>query len=193
MPEFLLFLLNFPLINCGTCKYLLVDEKYHCELKNAYVILENSTLEIAGDHIDDFSDEHVQSVSISSSVIHYLDNQIFEKFPLVEEIHFHNVEIFEIKQTAFNICNHLQVLSIEDEDLQTLPPRAFQNCSKIKEITIKNQLKVLPDDVFYGVVSLEKLDLGSNKFEKIPDLSGLINLNVLVLTANKISNLEVSF
>jgi Leucine-rich repeat (LRR) protein len=182
-------LLIIELAICATCQYSTLEGKYHCELKDAYVLTKDSTLEISGEHIENFTDANVHSVTVKSSVIHYLDDAIFIKFPNIEVLHVINVEIFEIK--PFSFCNHLQVLSIEDEELETLPSRAFQNCLSIREISVNNNLEVLPDDVFYGADSLEKLTLENNKLEKIPNLTNLKNLSHLNLGMNKLEKLEV--
>lgn len=166
------------------------EGKYHCELKDAYVLMEDSILEISGNHTAGFTDEDVQSVTIKSSIIHFLNNELFMKFPHLERLKIINSELLEIKPNAFSKCN-LHLLSIEDE-LQTVPSRVFQNCSVIKEITLQKISEVLPDDVFYGLDSLEKLNLDDNKIEILPELSNLRNLVELSLAMNNLKILEVS-
>lgn len=148
--------------------------------------MEDSQLEIQGNHLSGYSDEDVKVVTIRLSVIHYFKSAILDKFKSLEELNTFDIEMFEINPSAFSSCSELQLIYIEDEDLSTLPSQVFENCLKLREVTIRNQLVSIPSDAFIKAQNIELLDLSINRLEVFPVLSGLIRLEHLNLAENNL-------
>lgn len=82
----------------------------------------------------------------------------------------------------------------------TLPGRVeniasndFENATNLLRLTIGNQLRVIPDNVFTRLTKLEVLNLSSNKITSIHEnaLRGLINLRVLKLSRNHLQKFRL--
>lgn len=91
----------------------------------------------------------------------FVPNKIFEKFPHLK---------------SFTLPGRIENIASND----------FDNATNLLRLTVGNQLKVIPDNVFVRLTKLEVLNLSWNKITSIHEngLKGLTNLRVLKLSRN---------
>lgn len=77
--------------------------------------------------------------------------------------------------------------------IENIASNDFENAANLLRLTIGNQLRVIPDNVFIRLTKLEVLNLSSNKITSVHEngLKGLTNLRVLKLSRNHLQKFRL--
>ena len=82
----------------------------------------------------------------------------------------------------------IQYLYLYDSDIKSL--EGIQYCINLRGLSLNENNNISDIDVLSGLINLERLILNNNKISDINALSGLINLSYLELGNNKISDIN---
>lgn len=86
----------------------------------------------------------------------------------------------------------LEVLTLDKNDLKTLPAGLFTNLTHLKTLSLaSNQLTVFPEGLG-SLRHLDAIDLSDNKIRSLPDTIGDLQIIELNLNRNQVSSLPVS-
>ena len=67
----------------------------------------------------------------------------------------------------------------------------LNKCKNLKRLILnRNEISIIPEGAFDGLVNLEHLDLAENQIKKIENLEPLSNLQILIVDNNKIETIE---
>lgn len=146
-------------------------DPFACYIRIPFKLIPNDTLNFNSE-IDAVEIQEVNfwlpSTSRYQWDITFIPNEVFDKFPHLK---------------SFTLPGRVESISLND----------FQHASNLVRLTIGNQLKVIPGNVFNGLSKLEVLNLSWNKMTSIHEngLNGLSNLRVLKLSRNQIQKFKV--
>lgn len=110
----------------ATCIFNIIpgSSRYACALSGANFSDPNDDFVIEGEHLADKSDEDVQNLFTSNSILKFIPQQIFDRFP------------------------NLLVISIADAGLQELH-QPWRNCSRLQNIEFStNPIEIIPEGIF---------------------------------------------
>ena len=84
-----------------------------------------------------------------------------------------------------NISALETILDLSDNDLIILRQNDFVTLPNLIQLNLKNnRINTIEDGSFNGLSALKWLDMSSNALERIPDLSGLVSLKVVIFRGN---------
>lgn len=135
---------------------------------------------------------NLRELHISNNNLKMLDLQTLSIFPMLYVVNAGFNEIEQLK-TFEGKLNHLEVLFLNNNKIQTLPSCAFEPCPSLQAIYLQdNLINILPSDCFKSLYNLRLLYLYSNLFTSLPTniFSDLKNLHVLYLNNDEIQNSE---
>lgn len=147
-------------------------DPFTCYLRIPFQLNENDTLNFARE----INETEILEVNFWSPLltrnrwdINFVPRSIFSKFS--------NLRSFSLPGRIENVCQN-----------------DFINASNLVELSIGNQLKVIPEHVFSSMTKLELLDLSANKIKSIQHngFTGLNNLRTLKLTRNHLVKLPAN-
>lgn len=101
-------------------------------------------------------------------------------------------DITFIPQTIFEKFPHLKSFTLPGR-VENIASNDFENATNLLRLTIGNQLKVIPDNVFMRLERLDVMNLSWNKITSIHEngFKGLINLRVLKLNRNHLQKFRL--
>lgn len=135
-----------------------------------------------------------------------LTSVVCDTFRDTKHLHARNQSIVKLENDTFTACSFLQIVTLDNNLLQSLPNGLFQHNKRLELIQLQaNQLHMLPPTVFHNLRSLQSLQLDRNLLvqltgETFRDLSRLKFLTIFsnpltVLDAEKmieyLSNIKI--
>lgn len=130
-------------------------------------------------------------------LIKRLQLQIEDTVPVIVPYQVYREQEQKKKLPIFKGNSNLILLRLHNCHLNELNFEMFESLTKLKFLYLdKNNIKIIPPFVFFGVPNLEILSLSKNHLLDInvSDLSGLLNLSYLDLSNNNFSQLsQLSF
>ncbi|XP_048584949.1 uncharacterized protein LOC5515157 isoform X2 [Nematostella vectensis] len=102
-------------------------------------------------------------------------------------------DINDLKATDFSGLREIKYLDLSWNKILRVDKNAFKLASNLRVLKLNhNPIKFIDPEVFQFMPNLQKLDLGEMALSAVPNVSFLINLTVLSLRQNLISNLPES-
>jgi len=98
----------------------------------------------------------------------------------------------EVLITFLNACTQLQELSLNHNQLQSLPETLLQTCTQLQQLYLNsNQLQSLPETLLQTCTQLKILWMNSNQLQSLPKtlLQTCTQLQVLHLNSNQLQSL----
>lgn len=147
-------------------------DPFACYIRAPFKLTQNDTLNFNSE-IDSIEIEEVNFWLPSPPTRHqwditFIPHKIFEKFPQLK---------------SFTLPGRVENIAPDD----------FENTTNLMRLTIGNQLKVIPDNVFVRLEKLDVLNLSWNKITSIHEngFKGLANLRVLKLNRNHLQKFRL--
>lgn len=172
---------SVQLANCFTCVFSTRLFFYICEIRFQKIDHENQMLEINGEHLNKFKNDHVNEIQAKESEIHMFPSLIIDQFINLKYLHVSKVKMREISKPLSNnefqhlpggifaICTELYNINMANGKLRTIDANAFVG-TKIQNLNLSgNQIKILHSSVFEVIPSLWYLMLSDNLLTELPE------------------------
>lgn len=109
-------------------------------------------------HISGFSNTGLTEISLSES-IETIENNAFSNCPNLAKVNLSRCTALEtIETNAFEMCTSLETV-ILPSGLKELGQSAFQECNKLKHLTLSSNLKTIHEKTFYNCDSLRTVTI----------------------------------
>lgn len=204
------------------CYFIELHGQYTCQIAGE-TIPDNESLEInfTGRHIPGHDDSNVEVVQIFDSSIALIIPQIFTTFTnalhlqmlrggltrfqadafanageIQEMTIVSNPELKEIPANAFVGCNQLQLLTIWQNEIETVAKEAFNGLPSLLSLSLeRNRITFLPVNVFKPLKVLERIFLHHNQIESINGqmFAGIPRLRQISISNNQVNAIEKNF
>jgi BspA type Leucine rich repeat region (6 copies) len=170
----------------ATCNYFYDSARhYTCDLKNVVTNNIDDTLEITGIHRAGHTDLDVVAVTLNGSSMSVLVSSILDKFRRLETLMLTNKKIEQIAPNAFQNCDELRRVQLDENLFNSIPSRLFQNCQNLQVVNLANSrnLTSIPEDIFGSVNSIQYIDMRSSKLSTLPVniFRNLTNLRLVLI------------
>ena len=141
---------------------------------------------------DEVSSGSSKTLDFSHLKLEDVPAEVFQRERTLEELYLDNNSIKDLPRQLFH-CTGLRVLSLSDNDIQTIPS-AIASLINLKRINLnKNTIQDIPDN-FRICSELLSVDVSVNPIGKLPDsFTQLLNLQELYLNDTFIEFLPANF
>lgn len=166
----------------GYCKVENTTKKVTC---NSLKDLENSNL----NELVNWTDLVIENDG--KEKLQSLKNDAFKNVPNLQTLSINGL-VNSIDPFAFRGLMKLESLSLEENQIETLPDKVFENLVNVKSITVQSSgLKLMKSGMFHNLNNLQFINLMNNIISTIEDcaLCNLNNANIL-LANNSIADFE---
>lgn len=154
----------------GTCTFTQNAMGYGCRLEDAQHTVPGSPFVIEGVHLPGFTDESVVFLYAVNSILHFVPQQIFARFPNLENLELADVDLRTLSDNPWTNCNHLRYVRLENNAITVIPSGIFWSCTNIETLAMDN----------CGIREVQPLAFGM-----------LANLRELSMRGNLISELHI--
>lgn len=125
-------------------------------------------LVISGTHFASKVDKDVVFLNISSPIISFIPNSIFERFKNLKVVDLRRGSIREVSRKKFFNCDKLTEIRLAENFLESVPMKVFSDCEELKLVDLSlNFISVIDDDAFDGLDNLVNLDFNGNKLTSL--------------------------
>lgn len=169
------------------------NKNYNCELSNAAPTEQSFNHTIDG--YDDANVTVISSIIEEASILPVLDDFLMRKFINLRKVEISFFHVKEVTAGAFEVCDNIEEISLNRNDLSDLPAGVFRNCQKLKILKLASNLFTkVPADGFEGLKSLEVLKIDYNPLIEVmdDDFRYLTGLKEVYVSATGISSFNVS-
>ena len=182
----ILFLVSVRLFNVESayCHYERdIFSQYKCVLTNENVLTENDMLNIRGEHLANYGNENVTSVTVSNITIQVFPSLIIDQFINLEAIYLDAKNVKSFGSPITN-CLSLGYIFMSHNDISTIPGSIFQNCINLLTISLmNNSISNIDENAFVGLSSIMSLIISHNRITSLQpnifaSLSSLLNLYI---------------
>lgn len=152
---------------------------YSCYARNLFVSnrFDREILNINGKHSRGFTNSQVEELVVESQNVEFLPLGISVHFPSLKVLQVKSSHLKSVDTEDFRNLKELSMLIFDDNEIEVLLPKTFDNNLKLSSISIKsNKLQNVAKNVFSPLKQLTSLDLSRN----------------LCIDANADSKIEVS-
>lgn len=168
--------------------------------KNYFCVLSNSAPnEQRFVHtINGYGDANVTSISSivdANSFLSILDDTLMKKFVNLRKIVISLFKIKEVAQNAFEVCENIEEISLNWNDLSDLPAGVFKKCKNLKILKLaSNSFTKIPVDGFEGLEGLEVLKFDNNPLLEVmaDDYKYLTGVKQIFMSETGINKFNVS-
>ena len=130
----------------------------------------------------------LRRLDLSGNRLQAVPDQVF-RLTQLEELNLANNGIAQL-DPKIGTLHALRFLDLSENRLSTLPSE-LAGCKRLETLSLfDNQISTLPP-VILELPALRSLDLARNRLEELPDLHSLANLEVLDLSHNQLTSLDV--
>lgn len=159
---------------------------------------------------------HLESIDLSCNCLKHLHSDIFKKSPDLRQVHFQENEIDKIESALFNSKTDLKFLDLSKNKLEFIPNFEMKNIKLLdlsfNKITLLDlnynshekkksasiaELNLANNDIKVCLELEERrtdilhLDLTHNALENLDDFPSFLNLEVLILAKNNLTDLSL--
>lgn len=194
IPVIFPLLVNLRKVHSATCNFEFVNDIYSCHLVGQNIFSNAEMQEINGDHVKELSAVDVKHLYQNASTIQLFPSLIIDKFLNLEEVMLPSVGMTSF-QTSMTNCANLNLITIDKNEISSIPQGIFQNCVKLSYLSIsQNQITEIHDDAFVGLTKLSILRLQENELKSINRemFSQLSSLTTLHLFGNDIEEIDAA-
>nr|XP_012147488.1 PREDICTED: chondroadherin-like [Megachile rotundata] len=141
----------------------------------------------------------LQILVLSGSMMNHLEPGIFDPLTKLRSLslQINNFTDKQLKPGLFYNLTSLTSLEMSSSNLITLPENIFAKLESLTWLYVRdirlnhNSWSTIPEDLFWGLISLDYIDLAKNYFETLPKriFEGLQQLSYLSLNSNKLIRL----
>lgn len=171
------------------CDFGIVFNEYICHLTDIVVLDPTATVTIGGDHVENMTNDDVETVLIQNSTTPFIIPEIFSTFPFITDFRVINsgLESIDLSSSAdvpliwlyFTLNN---ISRIESGTFLSQPSVRFLGM-------VRNNIEELDENAFEGLASVESLSLIGNHISEIAPLtfSPLTNATYIDLERNNLT------
>lgn len=188
-----LLLLLLPLLHGIQCD----DEYPHfaCEMTGDLCTITNIQVNRSHPHFQPTANDvnAVRRVSIHTSMIPVLMDDICKTFPRITYLKIATSNIEEIDDDAFDNCTSLEQLSLEQNRILMITSKTFDTNKNLSVLNLgNNRMKELPQDQFIFSDGLQELYLHNNLIKNFPAkfLRSTPTLEILYVHSNDLLDLN---
>ena len=120
---------------------------------------------------DDFPDDHkLSTLRLNRGAKEILSAGVLNELSAVRAIDIWDKSLTTLSANFFNGVTGLELLLFDDAgNISRVERRAFNGLSDLRILRLNNnKISSLPDNVFDPLISLERLELGGNRFTRLP-------------------------
>lgn len=142
------------------------ESLYTCEVTDVTLLEPDTTINsITGTHLRFYSNNYVQAICFSSSVIDFFPQGLNKIFPYLKKLKLSECGLKIIGDLDLQGLECLEVLDLSKNYLTSLPLGTFTKMKKLKKVVLAdNQLENLDPEVFKPILShVEVIDLSRNR------------------------------
>jgi Leucine-rich repeat (LRR) protein len=169
------------------CDVVTINQIHACEIRNVTIDFDTDINVIEGQ----ISGKLITFVYAKNSVIKIIPEIIFREFKELEKLELRNVGLKEIRK--LDNCSALKFMNLNDNLIETLPDKAFENCNNLLEIYLDGNIikefheNALANLKLLKILSIKNFKVSLNKKaqseiflfpETFQDLSSLIHLKL---------------
>uniref|UniRef100_A0A336LE90 CSON009217 protein n=1 Tax=Culicoides sonorensis TaxID=179676 RepID=A0A336LE90_CULSO len=158
-----------------------------CTLQDIHFSLGRSSFNLASFNVP------VSKMMFKNSQIPVLTSKVCEALPALNIFKANNVSMRKINADAFNACNNLTEIQLQNNLLTELDPDLFDSNSELAKVYLyENRLKAIHGTMFKNTPKLEVLSLFKNALDELSltDFPVLPNLSILSIVSNFITELD---
>lgn len=180
------------------CEYIYLDYKtitkvtYFCigALQDIDFDSKNSSFVSCSNKDQKIYRTNVEEIKFHNCQMFELDPGILDIYTNARELNVSYMKMVRVHMVSFKKAGMLEKFNASHNNISEIPAHLFLNARNLKEVDFSyNKIKQLDPFSLSGVVQLNKLNLSYNMFERI---SGYYFDNVLTLTHLAISNNRIS-
>ena len=156
-------------------------------------ILKDGKININGFHEEGKNDSNVNFIGFFDSTIHQLSNNVFNKFPNLNELSIQTVKLKIFERESLKGATKLKMFWGKGNDLKKLKADIFAEALNLEEFSFHdNSIRSIDKFAFRNLKKLERMYLGRNGILDLhrDTFSDLIKLKEIHLIDNLIEKLE---
>lgn len=178
------------------CTFIVIST-YTCSIVGITILDQpDAIFLVGGEHLEGFSNDDVERISISQSNIPFVITQLFTTFPNASSFVTTNSGLIRIQSKAFTNATKLTSADfIDNQQFTTIHEDAFEGAENLELLILQqNHLATIHENAFNGLVQLRQLYLDSNRLRELPAgvFQSLTSLEVLFFSNNLFESLHGS-
>jgi hypothetical protein len=149
-------------------------------------------------HVDLFKSlTKLVSLNLSWNPLKRISSKLFANLAALNELKLDRCDLFDLEPNTFHGLVNLNKLTLSSNKLTHLNEALFKGLKNLTQLKLRsNELTEINEETFRDICNLSKLDLDGNQLVDIRfglnNQSGLQHLKCLVLSLNKLENVEIN-
>lgn len=174
------------------CQYESYSSGYACNILDAFV-QQNDTVTFSGEHLTGRISSDIRFMAFYGCDIKEIPNEIFQKFPNVQDLRVKDMNLMTIKRETFKNAKKLKKFYAKGNGIQRLNANIFDDARSLIKVRLHdNAITYVDHKAFSNLTELDELQLSRNFIYSLhkDTFADLINLKILKLFSNLIETLE---